>query len=382
MTTTVSAAATKGCQSADESPVAATHRIVGYDLARALAILGMVIVHFALVLSRDDPYRGAVGKLVKLLDGRAAATFVVLAGVGLTLISRKAVASGDPALLAGTRRTLLRRGLFLLVAGFLNLIIWPGDILRVYGVGIMLAAFFITARPSRLLWIATAFVVGFLVLFVTVDYDTRWEWETLTYNDLWTPAGVVANLFYDGFRSVFPWAGFLFFGMWLGRHSPDWTSVRVRAFAWAVAGVAIAAHWLSSWLVRVGQQRWGMDRDTAVALLGTESMPPLPLFLVSAAGFAVTLIVASLCVADVLADNVVVRALVATGQMAFTWYVGHIVVGLGGVVALGLAGRLSLPVAVASGVGFFVAAAVVSLWWRGRVGRRGPLEWLLRRVAG
>ena len=38
------------------------------------------------------------------------------------------------------RKTLTNRGLFLLVVGFVNLLIWPGDILRVYGVSLLIAA--------------------------------------------------------------------------------------------------------------------------------------------------------------------------------------------------------------------------------------------------
>ena len=58
-------------------------------------MLGMIVVHFGLVMA-VDPTRPAWSALIMhLLDGRAAATFVVLAGVGLTLRSRRAVAAGD-----------------------------------------------------------------------------------------------------------------------------------------------------------------------------------------------------------------------------------------------------------------------------------------------
>ena len=110
-------------------------------------------------------------------------------------------------------------------------------------------------------------------------------------------------------------------------------------------------------------------------------MPPLPSFVLSAVGFAVAAIAICLWIAERFAGAMVVRALVATGQMAFTWYVAHIVLGLGAIVALGLEGSQTRPVAVGSGVGFFAAACALSLWWR-RGGRRGPLEWVMRRVAG
>jgi uncharacterized membrane protein len=257
-------------------------RIEGYDLARALAIFGMVVVHFALVMSSERAKQGGwAARLVEALDGRAAATFVVLAGVGITLRYRAAAATtpDDDAVLARIRATLVKRGLFLLVVGFLNLLVWQGDILRVYGVSLFVAAWLVAA-PGRWLWTAAiAFVVGFLVLMGTVDYSRNWDWETMHYHGLWTAAGAARNLFYDGFRSVFPWTGLLLFGMWLGRH--DLREPRTRSrFLTAGIGLAAGAGIVSRLLLRhalAHPDAWAMDRETAEAMLGTGSMPPMPL---------------------------------------------------------------------------------------------------------
>jgi uncharacterized protein len=120
-------------------------RILGYDVARSLAMLGMIVVHFGLVMAAGSARPAWSALIMHALDGRAAATFVILAGVGLTLRSRRAVAADDPRALAPVRKTLIRRGLFLLAFGFVNLLIWPGDILRVYGVSLIVAAGLIAA---------------------------------------------------------------------------------------------------------------------------------------------------------------------------------------------------------------------------------------------
>ena len=62
-------------------------RVNGLDLARFLAFAGMVIVNFKVVTGAGDSGAadGALGILVGALEGRAAATFVALAGVGLGL---------------------------------------------------------------------------------------------------------------------------------------------------------------------------------------------------------------------------------------------------------------------------------------------------------
>src|SRR3712207_1551848 len=94
-------------------------RVVGYDVARALAIFGMVVVHFTLVMSGHTYSAAAarprwVGAVLHFLDGRAAAAFVVLAGIGVTLGSCGVVAGGEVAAVRAARVRLVRRGLFLL----------------------------------------------------------------------------------------------------------------------------------------------------------------------------------------------------------------------------------------------------------------------------
>ena len=267
---------------------------LGYDLARSFAMLGMIVVHFGLVMSADPTRPAWAAEVLHLLDGRAAATFVILAGVGVTLMSRRAVAAHDPRAIAAVQKTLINRGLFLLAVGFVNLVIWPGDILRVYGVSLIVAAGLITATDRRLLSVALLFLLGFVVLLLVVDYEKNWEWSTMTYHRLWTPGGLVRNLFYDGFRSVFPWTGLLIFGMWLGRRDLRDRATNTRVVLIAVGAAMLAE--LVSWLC-VGYFRahpHGMDDPTIKALFGTESMPPLPLFLLSSGGAAVAVI--ALCI--------------------------------------------------------------------------------------
>jgi uncharacterized protein len=359
----------------------ARDRILGIDLARSLALLGMIVVHFGLVMAADPSRPVWATEVMKFLDGRAAATFVILAGVGLSLRSRRAVASKEPAAIAEVRSVLVRRGLFLLAVGFANLAIWPGDILRVYGVSLIVASRYITTSNRRLLLAATAFVLGFVALFLTLDYEKHWDWDTMTYHGLWTLEGLSRNLLYNGFRSVFPWTGFLLFGIWLGRQD-----LRDRTVAWRFAllgaGVALTAEVTSRLLVAYFlAHSYGMDSETIQACFGTESMPPLPLFVLAAAGTAVFVIALSVRMAESHASAPWLAPLVATGQMALTWYFAHIVLGLGAIESTGLVSSQTLPVAQGCGVVFFALAVFVSSLWKRRF-RHGPLEWVMRRVAG
>src|SRR5205823_4075891 len=187
-----------------------------------------------------------LARVLGFLDGRAAAAFVILAGVGLTLMSRRAVSAGDPRAAARVRRTVVKRGLFLLALGFVNLVVWPGDILRVYGVSLLLAARLVTAPDRRLLLGVLGYALGFVALLLVLDFEKNWDWATLTYRHLWTPTGLVRNLFYDGFRSVLPWTGFVLLGMWLGRLDLRDPAVNGRVFL-AAAAAAVGAE-VASWL--------------------------------------------------------------------------------------------------------------------------------------
>jgi uncharacterized protein len=74
-----------------------SQRLEGLDVSRSLAIFGMMVVHFTLVMTDGMPPERWSDSLLNLLDGRAAATFVILAGMGVTLMARKAKdPSGTP----------------------------------------------------------------------------------------------------------------------------------------------------------------------------------------------------------------------------------------------------------------------------------------------
>lgn len=356
-------------------------RVIGYDVARSCAMLGMIVVHFSLVAATDRTGPAWMAFVLNLLDGRAAALFVTLAGVGVAMMARRAVASGDPAELAKVQCTLVRRGLFLLVIGFLNLTIWAGDILRVYGVSLLLISQLLRAPSRLLLRLAAAFAAGFVALMLVADFEKNWDWATLTYSNLWTPGGVVRNLFFDGFRSVFPWTGFLLYGMWLGRLDLADPRVGNRVLAVAAAtavGTEVFARGLVAYLM--AHRPAGLDDEAVKYLFGTESMPALPLFLV-AAGATATAVIAACVRLTTAWPGRGWAPLVAIGQMALTWYFAHIVVGLGTLVALGVVGTEPLPTAAGYGVLFFALAVGLSVAWKS-FARHGPLEWVMRKVAG
>ncbi|MCP4660348.1 MAG: DUF418 domain-containing protein [bacterium] len=355
-------------------------RIVGYDLARSLAIFGMVAVNFKIVLGASEAGPEMLVRLAALLDGRAAATFVVLAGVGVALRSQRARHSGDRAQLRQCRGLLFKRSLFLVVVGLVYVPVWPADILHFYGLYIAVGALLLTASPRRLGLVAAAFILGFVLLLLFFDYETGWDWSTLTYDGFWTPAGMVRHLLFNGFHPVVPWTAFLLVGMALGQRDLRDRSVRKKVLVTAVACAAIGEG-ISQLAIRILAPPFGGEPSDLALLFGTDPMPPMPLYFLSAGGVAVTVIVLSTTLTERFPGSRWLEPLVATGQLALTLYVAHVVIGMGLLEALGLLGGRSLAFALTS-TAIFCAAAIVCSWLWTRRFRRGPLEWVMRRLTG
>lgn len=362
-----------------EEPLSTKQRIIGYDLARALAVFGMVLVNFKIVMGAAENGPDWLVLLVGLFDGRAAATFVVLAGIGISLLSKECRTSGSPQVVASIRLTLLKRALFLFVVGSLYTPIWPADILHFYGLYIAVAAFLLTATVRRLWVVAGGLVTIFGLMILVLDYEKGWDWSTLHYEGLWTPAGAIRHLFFNGFHPVAPWLAFLLLGMIIGRLDMASSAVRRRVFGWGLA-VATIAEVASAALIRLLSTDVGsVDRELVAALFGTEPMPPMPLYMLAGAGTASAIIAAAVVLGERFHDARWIKPFVATGQLALTLYVAHVVIGMGILEAVGRLEDQTLLFSVAAATTFSIAGIVYAHLWRKRF-KRGPLEAIMRNV--
>ena len=126
------------------------NRLEGLDLARFLAFVGMVIVNFKIAMGAEEG-SGVLNLLTTALEGRAAATFVVLAGIGLGLTGIKG--------LDQTVSVTIKRAVFLLVIGLLNMTIFDADILHYYAFYFLFGVFVLPlarGRSSGFSWVSTS----------------------------------------------------------------------------------------------------------------------------------------------------------------------------------------------------------------------------------
>jgi uncharacterized protein len=353
-------------------------RVDGLDFARSLAFLGMVFVNFRTSIVPKGSDVGWLAWINERIDGRAAATFVTLAGVGISLMSRRARLSGDAALIKSVQTTLWRRAAFLFVIGLVYWPLWPADILHYYGVYLAIGAYLMTAGDRTLLTLAGSLVLVFALLVVGgADYSQGWHWDTLSYTGFWTPSGFLRNLIYNGFHPVVPWLAFLLFGMWLGRR--DLLDSRLQARFIAISLPIIAVVELSSrWLIRKTTPKLGLEDATSV--FGTAPMPPMPLYMVAASATAVVVICLCAAIAKKAAGARWIQPFLATGQLAMTLYVAHVVFGIVPLEISGvLDGRRNVLTSTVCGITFCVAAVLFAWAWR-RKFSRGPLELLMRKL--
>ena len=345
----------------------ATNRTPGYDVARALALLGMVVINYWHRLASDaDPSR--LVNALERIEGRPAALFVVLAGAGVSLRSRRA--RREPEQHARFERVaLLKRAAVLMLVGLLNLHLSDYDILHCYGAYLALAVLLLTSR-AVVLWLAALASVGIsVVLRIVFDY----------YSDLefWSLSGFFSGVFFDGLYPVFPWMAFLVTGMLVGRL--DLRSARtLRRLLIAALPLCVIATVLTVlegevpevFLDDLGYPGW----------LSSVPRPAGPMYVVGGAATAVTMICLCVFATERRASAGWVTVLTATGQMAFTLYFLH-------ELALELPRRHewlpenSAEFAVAYASGFYVLALMFSVWWRRRWAY-GPLEGLIRQITG
>lgn len=366
-------------QEAQFHPPERQTRIIGYDFARALAILGMFIINFKSAMEAETNGAFWLQRLLELLEGRAAATFVILAGVGLSLLSQKARLEKDAAKLMQHRHTLWKRAIFLFLVGLAYTPVWPPDILRFYGLYIAISACLLTVSDRALWRIALGSMTAFVLLLFLFDYDAGWDWASLEYLDFWTSRGMLRHLFFNGYHPVFPWLSFLLAGMWLGRQDLTDTAFRKKMFAVCTAVVLVTES--VSWMLTVAVKGTVSEADMqdALALVDSAIIPPMPFYLFSAGSVAIIVILLSIMVTQRYADSRWVRALVSTGQMALTLYIAHVIVGMGLLEGLGRFEHQSLTFAVLVSILFYGAGVTFAVFWHKHF-TRGPLESILRRV--
>ncbi|NLT26570.1 MAG: DUF1624 domain-containing protein [Microbacteriaceae bacterium] len=253
----------------------ATARVDGIDLARFVALAGMMLTH-TWIFTPDylEPAPSAA------ISGKAAALFAVLAGVGIAFTSRRALARGDRRTAAGN---LLGRGLALVLIGLTLGLVSPIIlvILVYYGVMFWLVIPLLRLGPRALLAGAVLWMLAwpFAAFALGEALGAPPPVSSPTWFSLADPAALVRNVLLDGAYPALTWLAYPVVGLALGRwllrardEGPDAVR-RLGALALVGGGLVALVAWGGAALAaraggaaRLGAEL-GLTREEALALL-------------------------------------------------------------------------------------------------------------------
>jgi uncharacterized membrane protein len=340
-------------------------RLAGIDLARGLAVVGMLAAHLLVI---EDFAPGDPATWVDVVNGRSSILFATLAGVSIALVTGGPQPLRGPARARASGRIALR-GALLWVLGVL--LVSTGVpvyvILPAYAILFLLSLPFLGLQARTLFLLAA--VLGLAMPFLQVVWDASPFW--------FSPDGELVSTVIGWHYPFAVWIAFLLAGMAIGRSDlrSTRTAVLLLASGAALAVVGYTADALSGSTLE--EER--LSALTAVWTARAHSSGVLEV--VGSGGFAVAVIGLCLLVCRTVLRWVVVP-LRAVGSMPLTAYSVQLIVWAGVAASVlgdpsDLRGFRALEPFWPMTLGLIAACTA----WALLVGR-GPLEALIARLSG
>lgn len=394
------------------APTAPSERQPALDVLRGAALLGILLVNvhlmagpelFSQLFLGEGPvattFERVLGGLVGwLVAGKFISSFSILFGVGAALIAERALARGR-----APRRLLARRYVLLMLFGLAHMVLlFPGDVLFVYGLtGLVLLAFLKVRDRTLTVWIVVLLALSAVALTAStlagIDAELDPSTTTMVVSALadadrayatGSYAGVIAwqavqsLLIQSGSVVALPWTLALFLlGMLAHRRGLTLDPAGRRATLARLARTAMPA---------------GLVLNLPLLLTGpvaeTATFADAPTWVLIGAGFANAVGAPILAIGylSALAVLVVDRGaerglrwrLAALGRIALTGYLAQSILAQVVFLGLGAYGNLSILGEPFVGrlvfvVGVWVVLLASAPWWTARF-RYGPFEWLWR----
>lgn len=395
------------------SPTQSHERQLTLDVLRGVAILGILVINVQLMASPRlvraifgdsadvSPLGTALeGMIGVFVAGKFISSFSILFGVGAALIAARALAHGR-----APRRILARRYGLLIVAGLAHmLLLFPGDVLFIYGLtGLVLLAFLTRTDRTIAIWaglLLTVMTVAFSTLLVTQQLDS-------TTNDAgFTSEALQAAATGEAAYQAYDWAGVV---TWNGLQSAVIQSDALVSLPWFLALFMLGMlAYRRGYALNPAEKRNELAHMAKVAVpvgivlnlplaftgaFGTATvLADTPLWLLAASGVAQIIGAPLLAVGYLSALTLLVlnkgatsgirRRLGALGRIALTGYLLQSIASF--IVFFGFRqyGRFNtfsepLLLELVFVAGVWTALLLFAPWWTARF-RFGPFEWLWR----
>jgi len=363
------------------APADRVDRVIDLDVTRAVAMIGVVLMnyHGYLILQGGSIGRSNVNQFFDPFGGplatRFAATFVLVAGMGITLMTNRGRITGDRMRRSVDRWVLIRRGFLLYAFGFFFEWIYNGTILFFYGAMFMVGAALFVLRTRWLVVVgAVAAVSAAAIQWWAVESDHSTSWLLAGWyapGQYRSPRRLLFDTFVNGTHPLLPWLAFLCAGMILGRSLP---LSRPNRRVLTIAGIVlVAVTYVAKWTFDGSVLRTHMfDTDPHSRSL---------VYTLCALGSSVAAFCVIGWVANATRSHPVTKALAAAGRTTLSLYVLHAIVFNTVVNRWHLIRPAGLDVALVFSGCFWLIAIVAAAWWQRRFGI-GPAEWVYRKFGG
>ncbi|HEX6847523.1 MAG TPA: DUF418 domain-containing protein, partial [Chitinophagaceae bacterium] len=401
------------------SPVQARERETFMDVLRGFAILGIFIANLGSGLSWYSEEANLTGPFLvpgwdhkmtflhhMFIEGKFYSIFSLLFGWGIALQIKRGLARGVDAI-----PTIKRRLLFMLLLGFIHLMIWPGDIVFFYA---LLAFLLLPLRKfsNKTLLITGAVLIlspillyGLKMLFPVLNFPAEklyqagnWVDTKLSpqFNDVKSQQEFVAVMknsnWWDVFKmnvaGFFYRYGYLFFisriskvlGMFLigyviGRSDFYKNIMQHKKIVYWVIGIGFAiglpCNYVLSYYMSTAMGDYFQLKEKGMYQTIVFALGVVPLALAYVGCFMLFFQYAGF--------KKISSLLAPVGKMAFSNYILQSLVGnlvfLGA--GLGLMGQVGPVYYTLFGIGFFILQIIISTIWL-KYFNYGPVEWLWR----
>lgn len=335
-------------------------RIAGVDLARGLAVIGMLAAHLLWTAgpwSWTDPSTWS-----SIVDGRSSILFATLAGVSIGLVSGGTKPISDP-LLRVVRARLAVRAAALLVLGILLTLtgVPVYVILQAYAFLFILALPFLRVRAS-ILW-GVAGVLAVIMPFIQLVLGALPVWQGLF--------GELLDVLLGWHYPFTVWIVFVLVGLAIARTGARDVAAQMRLL---VLGAVLSTVGYALAELPVPPSEWNAALSSDPHTGGVAEV-------IGSGGFAIAVIAASLLLCRLGPVRLLTLPLRATGAMPLTAYTAQLLVwAMAAWVSVGdvtdLSGFRDLDPFWPLTIGVILGCTA----WAVLIGR-GPMEWLLDALA-
>jgi len=356
----------------------ASKRILAYDRARAMALIGMVVVNSTKIMDIRYLKPWWADALIALITGRAAVVFVMLAGAGMAIAYDRAPERSRLLL----KMRLFVRALMLGIIGLFLLTVWSADILHFYTVYIFFGICLLGQRKEGL-----KKILGILLfLSLPVCAMATYEYEGGAFlGDLFNQGALAlpAHYFFmSNYYPVLPWFCFFLVGMLFGRLERFPSESKLYRIFIGSCALFIAIELFSALLndETIAGRWFDIEMPGWRAFSLSEAFPVGPLFVFSAGASGLALISFFRFLPERAQTSARPSPITAFGRMSLTVYLSHILIGhLFNRLFVSQGSSISSNQMIGFATAFILSGILFADRWM-RHFKRGPVETILHEL--